>query len=99
MVDRTDQKTGRRPDDAGHVAAGVDYRLPTPTKEGREVPFPVALDLLESGEQSRPAEPPVEERDPMAVPERRLDEVAPEESLATEYQYVHLTPSSTCLPR
>ena len=36
----------------------------------------------------------------MAVPERRLDEVAPEESRAAEYQYIHLcllkakTPSS-----
>src|SRR5215216_3785078 len=91
MVHSTGQKPGRRPDGAGHVAAGVDHRVPAPPQKGREIPVAVALDLLYLGEHPWLSEPPVEERRPMTVRERRLDEVAPEESRAAEYQYVHLS--------
>src|SRR5918998_4991458 len=89
MVDGTGQYFGGRPDDARHIAAGVDHRVPPSFPQGGEIPFPISLELLDLGEQFRFAEPPVEEGDPVAFPERRLDEVAPEESRTAEDQYVH----------
>src|SRR5215212_8826668 len=89
MVDGTGQYFGRRPDDARHVAAGVDHRVPPSSPQGREAPIPIALELLDLGEQVWLPEPTVEEGDPVAFLERRLDEVAPEESRTAEDQYVH----------
>jgi hypothetical protein len=69
---------------------GFSARLPAPTSRGREVHLSVALDSLDLGEKARFAQPPVEERRPMAFLERSLYEVTPEESRATYDQYVHL---------
>jgi hypothetical protein len=55
----------------------------------REVPIPVALYILYLGDQVGATESPVEERDPVPVPERRLDEVAPEKARAAQDQKVH----------
>ena len=83
---------------AGQVTAGVYRVVPYSTSQGREIPAPLAPQLLDVREQPGVALPPVEERHPVPAPERLLEQVTAEEPGPAEDEEVHRSGLTLSLP-
>ena len=74
----------------GEVAAHVDGRVPSVTRQPVEVGGPVAEDVLGLGEQVGARGTAMEDGDVVALGQRRLDDVATDEPGPSEHEDLHV---------
>ena len=84
VLDAAGQALGQRAHLARHVGAGVDGGVPLAVGEQREIAVAISDAVFGFGEQARPAEPPMQQRQPVATRQRLCGEMAAEEACAAE---------------
>ncbi len=74
----------RSPHDSGHVAGGIDDRVPLPALEDVEPAVPIADQFLDLGEQTRIGPTSIEQGRHVTARQRGLDHVGADEAGASD---------------